>query len=151
MCTMHETREMHHLLMQLVGILSHPQPDQRILQRAGVTLDRALFPLMVRLAVYSPIGVVELANLVDRDHSTISRQLTTLERMGLVKREKDPANRRFTLAKLTEEGERMRASIDAARASLFNEIQKAWTDSDRYELNRLLQRLVQEMRDVLVK
>ena len=58
-------------MTDLVSVLTRPQPDERLLQEAGVGLDRALFPLLVRIGLYGPVGVVELADIVGRDHSTV--------------------------------------------------------------------------------
>ena len=53
--------------------------DDVLLAEAGVSLDRALFPLVARLGALGPMGVVELGEQAGRDHTTISRQLTALE------------------------------------------------------------------------
>ena len=51
-------------LMDLVGFLNSPQRDDLLLREAGVSLDRALFPLLVRIGAQGPLGVAELAAMV---------------------------------------------------------------------------------------
>ena len=61
--------DIHAVLLQLNGYMNRPDLDQAFLARAGVKLDRALFPLLTRIGLYHPISVVELASLVGRNHS----------------------------------------------------------------------------------
>lgn len=137
---MHEDGKLHHLLMELIGIFNHPAPDRAILDQAGVSLDRALFPLLVRVGLYQPIGVVDLADLVGRDHSTISRQMAKLEDLGLVARTPGDSNKRISLASLTEQGEQLRASIEVARDAIYAQVQSEWSTKDKSDLNRLLKK-----------
>ena len=54
-------RQLHEALIDLAGMMNRPQQDDALLSEAGVALDRALFPLLVRIERRGPIGVVELA------------------------------------------------------------------------------------------
>jgi len=137
--------------MDLVSVLTRPQPDERILQEAGVSLDRALFPLLVRIGLYGPVGVVELADIVGRDHSTVSRQLAKLESLGLIARTANPDNQRVKEAVLTEAGERMREAIGTARHRVFDDVQRHWSATDRAELLRLVRKLADDMSVRLVQ
>jgi DNA-binding MarR family transcriptional regulator len=47
----------------------------------------------------------ELADVLRLEKSTVSRLMVSLERRGLLARERQPENRRFQLARLTAEGE----------------------------------------------
>ena len=88
-----------------------PRQDEVLLREAGVTLDRALFPLLVRIARAGSVGIVELAGQAGRDHSTISRQVARLERLGLVARQAAAGDQRVREARITEAGERLIAAI----------------------------------------
>src|ERR1700709_1185300 len=59
--------------------MNRPQRDTALIQEAGISLDRALFPLLMGIQRHGPIGVVELARLAGRDYTTVSRQVTKLE------------------------------------------------------------------------
>src|SRR5882724_4694330 len=78
--------EIHAIFLRLSGYMNRPDVDSAFLARAGVQLDRALFPLLSRIGLSQPLSVVELADLVGRDHSTVSRQVAKLEELGLVER-----------------------------------------------------------------
>src|SRR5581483_10163085 len=81
--------------------------DQGLIGEAGVALDRALFPLLVRIERLGPIGVVDLAARVGRDYTTVSRQVAKLQSIGLVKRQAGSADRRVHEAVVTREGKAM--------------------------------------------
>ena len=49
--------EIHAVLLRLNGYMNRPDLDQTFLARAGVKLDRALFPLLTRIGHSHPIGV----------------------------------------------------------------------------------------------
>jgi DNA-binding MarR family transcriptional regulator len=137
-------RDLHAALFDLVGMLNRPQPDLALLGAAGVSLERALFPLLVRIGREGPIGVVELSELVGRDHSTVSRQVARLEALGLVERRPGAQDRRVREAVPSEEGRFLLARIDMARGALFTEAFKTWSDEDLETLSRLLRRFADQ-------
>lgn len=132
---------LHEALLDLVGVFNRPQPDHMLLQRANVTLDRALFPLLVRIGMRGPIGVVELAELVGRDHSTVSRQVAKLEELDLVVRSPSKLDQRIKETVVTKAGGRMVEQIGAARNKIFEEALADWSAKDRAELTRLVRKL----------
>jgi DNA-binding MarR family transcriptional regulator len=140
--------ELHIALMELVGLLNSPQNDELLLHEAGVSLDRALFPLLVRVGAMGPIGVVDLACQVGRDHSTVSRQIAKLEAQGLVARAPDGRDQRVRAAVITPEGRRVADQIAAARDRLFARLLDGWSETDRADLTRLNRKLVDRMNDL---
>ncbi|WP_394779880.1 MarR family winged helix-turn-helix transcriptional regulator [Undibacterium sp.] len=132
---------LHEALVDLVGFFNRPQPDQHLLKRADVSLDRALFPLLVRIGMRGPIGVVELAELAGRDHSTVSRQVARLEEMGLIIRSAGKTDQRVREAAVTEAGQLMVDQISEARNRLIDEALADWSNKDRAELARLVRKL----------
>jgi len=66
--------------------MTHARQDADYLHEAGVSLDRALCPLLVRLSAASSMSVATLAEQVGRDPSTVSRQLAKLEQFGLARK-----------------------------------------------------------------
>ena len=95
--------------------MNRPDIDQAFLAEAGVKLDRALFPLLSMIGLSHPISVVELANLVGRDHSTVSRQVAKLEALGLLQREAAKGDQRIRFLEPSESGHQMLAQFAAAR------------------------------------
>jgi len=130
---MHDTRDLDRLasaFLDIVSFLNSPQRDDALLREAGVSLDRALFPLLVRLGMQGPLGVAELGEQVGRDHSTVSRQLAKLEALALVDRfERDP-DRRRRAAQLTDGGKSIVQAITRARRRLLSRALAHWGAAD---------------------
>jgi DNA-binding MarR family transcriptional regulator len=127
-------------LIELVGFLNSPRRDDTLLREAKVSLDRALFPLLVRLGVQGPLGVAELADQVGRDHTTISRQLAKLESLRLVERCENSTDRRRRAAQVTAEGTAIVQAITLARRRLLSQALADWSEADRVALTSLNRR-----------
>jgi DNA-binding MarR family transcriptional regulator len=141
-----ELRALHMALLEIVGVMNAPQRDEALLAAAGVRLDRALFPLLIGVERFGPIGVVELAAGVNRDHTTVSRQLAKLESLGLVTRVESPDDRRTRRAVVTAEGQMTGERIDAARVRMFRAIFSDWPPEEVTELTRLMGKFASAMR-----
>jgi DNA-binding MarR family transcriptional regulator len=92
-----------------------------------------------------PIGVVELANGIGRDHTTVSRQVAKLESLGLVTRQPAADDRRVRTATVTAKGKSMTDAVDAARTRMGQRIFADWSDADQEALMRLLTRFADEI------
>ena len=88
-----QLRELHGAVLDIVSAINRPQRDEALIREAGIPLDRALFPLLVSVGRFGPIGIVELADRVGRDYTTVSRQIARLESLGLVERQGNAARR----------------------------------------------------------
>jgi DNA-binding MarR family transcriptional regulator len=132
--------ELHAVLLGINGYMNRPDIDRAFLARAGVKLDRALFPLLTRIGLHRPIGVVELANLAGRDHSVVSRQVAKLESLGLVERRAATGDQRVRLLEPSAKGQAMLDRFAAARRDLMAEHLDDWTDAERTQLLDLLRR-----------
>jgi DNA-binding MarR family transcriptional regulator len=132
--------DIHAVLLRLNGYMNRPDLDQAFLARAGVKLDRALFPLLTRIGLYHPISVVELAGLVGRNHSTVSRQATKLEALGLVRRQAAKGDLRVRRLEPSASGWTMLDQFADARRKLLSERLDGWTDEERSALLQLLGR-----------
>src|SRR5262245_18516003 len=109
-------------LVEMMAFFASPRRDQALLREAAVDLDRALFPLLMRLADGAPKGVTALGDDVGRDQTTISRQLAKLEALGLVARPRDAADRRVRAAQITPAGQVIVHAIVQARARLLSRV-----------------------------
>jgi DNA-binding MarR family transcriptional regulator len=136
-----ELLQLREALLDINGILNRPQPDAALIALAGVDLDRALFPLLVRVERRGPLGIGELAELVGRDYTTVSRQVAKLESLGLVARQANAQDARIKEALITEQGRVMTKALDGAREKVFNAVLADWDKQDVTELARLLRKL----------
>nr|WP_310617381.1 MarR family transcriptional regulator [Pantoea cypripedii] len=134
--------DLHNALLTIVGTFNRPQRDELLIKKSNIQLDRALFPLLVQIGRFGPIGVVELADRVGRDYTTVSRQVAKLEEIGLAQRQKSAKDKRVNEAAITAAGKAMTDKIDAARAKIYGDVFQAWQDDERAELARLLSKFV---------
>lgn len=138
-------RVLHGALLDIVAMMNRPQRDEVLIREAGIPLDRALFPLLVVIERFGPIGVVDLAGRVGRDHTTISRQVARLESLGLVERRGGLADRRVREAVVTPKGKAMTDRLDAARDRLGRAVFETWDAGDVDDLVRLMRRFADAM------
>jgi DNA-binding MarR family transcriptional regulator len=136
-------RQFYSALFDLIGLLNQPQRDLVLLQEADVSLDRALFQLLVTIDHHGSVGIVELAGLVGRDHSTVSRQITSLKRLEFVVPQKSPDGREHKVV-VTEKGMSIVHALDAARERLMQPILAHWDEPDWQTLVSLLRRFADD-------
>ncbi len=132
-------------VLDLTGFLNSPKRDDFLLRKAGVNLDRALFPLLMRLGVHGPLAVAQLAELVGRDHTTVSRQLARLESLDLIGRPNDDSDRRRRAAALTHSGRQVVAAISDARRQALSEVLAGWSEADQTALTSLVRRFAEDL------
>ena len=141
-----QLRQLHGAVLDIVGVINEPQRDEFLIRKAGIPLDRALFPLLVGIERFGPIGVVELAGRVGRDYTTVSRQVAKLESLGLVKRQESAGDRRVREAAVTAKGKAMTDLVDAAREKVGRAIFATWDAHDIDELVRLMRKFADAMK-----
>lgn len=140
-------RELHGSLLEIVSVMNRPQRDEAMVKEAGISLDRALFPLLVGIERLGPIGVVDLADRAGRDYTTVSRQVAKLESLGLIQRQPSATDRRVSEAVVTAKGKSMTDRVDAARERIGIEIFKTWDPDDLDNLVRLMRKFADAVMD----
>ncbi len=70
-----QLRALRGAVLDIMNFMNRPHNDEALIAEAAIPLDRALFPLLVGIERFGPIGVVDLADRVGRDYTTVSRQL----------------------------------------------------------------------------
>ncbi len=142
-----QLRVLHGALLDIVSVMNRPQRDEMMVREAGISLDRALFPLLVGIERFGPIGVVDLADRVGRDYTTVSRQVAKLESLGLVERGASAGDRRVRQAIVTPRGKAMTDAVDAARERIGRAIFASWDDREVTELIRLMRKFADAVND----
>jgi DNA-binding MarR family transcriptional regulator len=143
-----EIFELHRALVDVMGLMNRPQRDSALLQEAGVSLDRALFPLLIVVERKGPLGVVELSEFVGRDYTTVSRQVAKLDNLGLISRRSSKADSRVREAVLTAKGKEVTSAIDAARERLAILLFAKWSKRDLQDLARLMRRFADDLQSL---
>src|ERR1700679_3973713 len=98
-----QIRHLHSSLLDIVSQINRPQLDEVLIKEAAIPLERALFPLLVVIARRGPIVVVDLADRIGRDYTTVSRQIAKLESLDLVERKPVATDRRVCETAISEQ------------------------------------------------
>ncbi|GAB3686441.1 MarR family winged helix-turn-helix transcriptional regulator [Angustibacter aerolatus] len=103
-------------------------------------LTQPAYVVLARVVEHGSTRASELVELFGIDKAAVSRQVTTLEQLGLVERTDDPADRRAQVIAATAEGRRRyRRSSDRAQRVLREQLGQ-WSPQDARDLGRLLGR-----------
>ncbi|NUR71868.1 MAG: MarR family transcriptional regulator [Hamadaea sp.] len=147
---MSDRRELEKIEMEVALLMRRAEATRRagdqVPHRA---LDRAAYLLLRRLAEHGPAQISALAEALGLDGSTVTRQVSALERDGLVERSRGPQDGRVILVSPTPAGLARVESVRTARVALYEQILADWDDADRKDLARLLTRLNQDMDAVI--
>jgi DNA-binding MarR family transcriptional regulator len=108
---------------------------------SGVRIELAGAHLLGRINELGPVRLTELAGGMGLDPSSVSRQVTALERSGWVVREEDPTDRRASRLTLTTAGRDVVAALTLARTESLARMTPGWTDADLDSLAASLARL----------
>jgi len=133
-----DLKSLHLSMIGIASVMNRPRNDERLIREAGLKLDQALFRLLVMIERVGPIGVVELADRLGRDYTTISRQVAKLALMELVTRRGNPQDRRIREATIAPKGKAMTERLDAARERMGRNILESWTPQEVSDLVRLM-------------
>lgn len=133
-------KDLHRSLLDIMAAMNRPERDAYMVRAAGISLERALFPLLVGVERLGPIGLVDLAERAGRDYTTVSRQVSKLEALGLVKREENSVDRRVRKVAITPQGKAMTDRVDAARERMGRAIFDSWEPQDVEALIRLMRK-----------
>ena len=118
-------RELNEALDRLIRRAGLPRVHQRLNAAAGVSLDRSSYWLASWLSDAESLRLSDLAEVLHTDLSTVSRQVQTAERAGLVERRADPSDGRASRVYLTSGG---RDALERLRAVQRAEIMAAMAD-----------------------
>lgn len=103
-------------------------------------LDRSAYLLLHQLSVHGPLGVKTLADNLQLDTSTVSRQAASLEKKGYVYKVPDHVDRRAYFLQLTESGTVDFNEYKKARLDRFEVLTVDWTEEERKQFGHLLKK-----------
>jgi len=83
----------------------------------------------------------EIADLIDKDKSTVTYLVNGLYKEGYVIREKGNEDSRETYIKLTEKAEQIKESFQPISQQLINTAYKGFTDDEQEKLFELLEKM----------
>ena len=111
------------------------------LESTGTRCEQAGAGVLSRLELMGPVRLTDLAASLGLDPSSVSRQVTSLERAGWLLREKDPSDQRAQRLKLTASGAAVVAVLRTARQQALARLTPEWSEQELDDLARCLARL----------
>ena len=112
-------------------------------------LDRSAYVILRHLQAAGPLNVSALADRLNLDGSTVTRQVTALEKDGLVQRTPDPRDGRGTVIAPTDKGLTQVDAVRKARREVYDVVLGDWSESDRAQLAAVLERLTETLDEYL--
>jgi DNA-binding MarR family transcriptional regulator len=100
--------------------------------------------VLLRALSVGPMRASTLAERVDVDPSTVSRQVAALVKDGLIERRADPEDGRATLLVVTGKGAEAIREHDDIRLQYFNRMLENWSDRDLQRFAILLERFTND-------
>jgi DNA-binding MarR family transcriptional regulator len=113
----------------------------RISHDAGVHIPEHLVATLTHIAESQPIGLSELAVEMNTGRTTLSRQVSDLVALGLVRRVPHPTDGRAASLELTEDGATSMKAIWDTWSRVLETITRSWTEAERETIVRLLAQL----------
>ncbi len=118
------------MMRQFNGIKSRVSADPNA--------DHSQLFLLVRLAQHGPRRASDLAEQLCADPSTVSRQVASLVKAGLIERRADPDDGRASILAATELGLARVREFSAHRGATMLPVIADWSQDERDDLLRLI-------------
>ena len=116
----------------------------RLLAAAAHDVEWSSHVVLKHLAAGGPMRSSELAERIESDPSTVSRQVAALAKDGLIKRRADPQDGRACLLVPTAKGEAVLSEHNAIRLQHFTGMLDGWSDADLRTFAALLERFTHD-------
>lgn len=117
-------REVSLLLRRSRGVL------RELAARIHPDADAGAYAVLLAIARAAPVRLVALAEEFGLDKSTMSRQVGSLLRLGLVQRRPDPLDGRAHLLELTADGRRRLGEVSQARHEVWRDRLASWSTAE---------------------
>ena len=115
---------------------------------AGVDLSRPAYALLRRIDEDGPATLGDLARATGMDAASTGRQVRRLEELGYVERAPDATDGRVITVTITDAGHDARQRIAEVLEAHLRDALARWSATDRQKLGELLERLVEDFRDI---
>jgi DNA-binding MarR family transcriptional regulator len=119
------------LIRRLTSMISY--------QKVG-SLDRAAYLLLTQISLGGACSIKTLSHTFHLDISTVSRQVSSLEQKGYVRRVPDELDGRAFILSITKLGEQLLTDDKANRIARLGHVLDNWTDAEMQQFGELLQK-----------
>lgn len=132
-------------LITIVSFFNRTDRDKAFIKDAGVKLEATSFQLFVTIGRMQPTNVSDLANVLGKSHSSVSRQIDKLEQKGLVTTKDAEIDARIRSIQLSKSGEQLKEVLDKTRIDNINRVLNSWSDDEKQSLLANLQHLAETL------
>ncbi|WP_019909457.1 MarR family winged helix-turn-helix transcriptional regulator [Paenibacillus sp. HW567] len=132
-------------LIDLFSIINRTDRDKKMIAAAGVNLEAAAFRVFGGIAHLQQTSVGDLAVILGKNYSSISRQIDKLEAAGLVRTYPSNSDSRIRMSELTKHGEEINSIISLTRQHIMQEALEDWTIEEKNGLLNYLKRLFEAL------
>ncbi|MEO1619740.1 MAG: MarR family transcriptional regulator, partial [Cyanobacteria bacterium J06632_3] len=122
--------------------LHHPEKTP-----CGQSVSVAEAHALIELTKVVLLSQGELSQRLDLEKSTVSRLVSSLDRRGWIRRDRNPADRRIVEIQLTDAGKQTAAALSAARQAKFNKVLSAIPTDRQDDVIDALNILVEAIRE----
>lgn len=122
---------------------------EAVRRRFNYGLERAHYLLLILLERRDRQSVGALAEQVNLDASTVTRQVAAMKQAGLVDKLDNPDDRRGGFVAITQAGRDAAARVRARRLERIESGFRDWSEEERAEFARLTARYNDSVRDML--
>lgn len=135
-------------LVSIVSFFNRTDRDQAFIKQAGVDLEAVSFQLFVTIGRMQPTNVSDLANLLGKSHSSVSRQIDKLEQKQLVTTKDGEKDARVRSIVLSESGEELKKVLDKTRVEMIDSALKDWSENEKKDLLGNLEHLAMTLKNI---
>ncbi|CAJ1195839.1 hypothetical protein CPEBRM1_ABPJDJAI_01707 [Companilactobacillus paralimentarius] len=135
-------------LVSIVSFFNRTDRDQAFIKQAGVDLEAVSFQLFVTIGRMQPTNVSDLANLLGKSHSSVSRQIDKLEQKQLVTTKDGEQDARVRSIILSESGEELKKVLDQTRVEMIDSALKDWSGDEKRALLDNLDHLAKTLKEI---
>ncbi len=120
-------REMIRMLVRSLGIL-----EKGDVCKSSITITQC--HAIVEIGRRGKVSLIDLADMLDVDKSTMSRTVNNLVEAGLALRDVDVNNRRYVIIQLTDAGQKEFRSIEESMNGYFKSVFEAIPEEKRSQV-----------------
>lgn len=135
-------------LVSIVSFFNRTDRDQAFIKQAGIDLEAVSFQLFVTIGRMQPTNVSDLANLLGKSHSSVSRQIDKLEQKQLVTTKDGEKDARVRSIVLSESGEELKKVLDKTRVEMIDSALKDWSENEKKDLLGNLEHLAMTLKNI---
>ena len=139
------SKTLYRLLTEVFILLD--DADRRALRLHNLSIRQ--FNILYHLDQEQGLSINELSHHLFCDKSNTTRLVERMKQDGLVTRERDTEDRRYVSVRLTEEGAQLSEEALATHQRSISERFDTLSETDQAELNQLLARLRDSLREYI--